>query len=421
MKRFFPVMLLAVLLLGFLPFGVRAAGSASLSGPSVVRAGDSISVVLRAGGGIQGGEGTISYDSTVLTYQGFTQLIGSDFEVSVPGERFMFSYGDAIKSIESVTGIFQLNFTVKADVAPGTVIRVQATNVILSAGDADQSVGTLTYSTTVAEPLSDNCSLKAMTVTGATISPAFSSSVTNYRATVPFSTSKIDVAATADHEKARVSVQNPGLTAGSTTYVQVTVTAENGATKTYTIAVTREQDPNYVPSSNRELKSLSVEGYALSPAFDKAVTQYYVWLPYEAETLRVSAEAEDSKAGLVIGEAALLPGIRADIPVVVTAEDGTQKTYTVTAVRAPEHEKTEQYINGDRETLPPEAPEETVPQATEPPTEPAQTAPDATQPTAPAPAEDTGYSLLALIVAAALGALLAASVTVLIFCWKKIF
>ena len=173
-------------------------------------------------------------------------------------------------------------------------------------------------------------------------------------------------------------MNNPSLTAGGTTNVRVTVTAENGATKTYTISVKREQDPNYVKSTNNNLGSLSVEGYTLSPAFSADVTQYYVWLPYETETVNISASAADGKASSSVGACdSLTPGVGTDVPVTVTAEDGSQKVYTVTVVRAPAHEDVEQYLTGEREV--PTEPE------TEPVTEP-ENEPE-TEPTAPAPTE----------------------------------
>ena len=56
---------------------------------------------------------------------------------------------------------------------------------------------------------------------------------------------------------------------------------------------------------------------------------------------------------MVIGEQTILsPGQGTDIAVTVTAEDGTQLTYTVTAVRAPAYEDTERYLGGERETEP---------------------------------------------------------------------
>ena len=422
MKTFFSLLCLSVFLLSFAAVGVRAAGSASLSGPSTVRAGDSITVTFYAGGGIKGGNGSLSYDNAVLTLQSTQSLIGGTYAVELSGSHFVFYDNSMENPISGTAAIFSMTFSVNAGVAPGTAFSVKATGVTLSDGNADQSVGTVSYQSTIAPPLSDNADLKTLTVAGANISPAFSPATTNYTASVPFATSKIDISAAADHKNAKVAVSNPALTPGGTTYVKITVTAENGATKTYTIAVARAQDPNYVASNNADLKTLSVEGYSLSPAFDKAVTQYYVWLPYETQTLSLSAETEDAKAAVVIDVPELLPGFGTDIPVTVTAEDGTVKVYTVTAVRAPEYEKTEDYINGEREE--PQPTEPTV-DPTEAPTEPTEATNATEEPTQPpripqaVAQEPTGYTLTALVSTGMVAALMGAAVTLLICSQKK--
>ena len=135
---------------------------------------------------------------------------------------------------------------------------------------------------------------------------------------------------------------------------------------------------NYVESGNCNLADLWVEGYVLSPAFAADVDKHYVWLPYEAETVTIGATPEDSKATVAVDNSIMLEaGKGTDIPVTVTAENGTQKIYTVTAVRAPAPENVEQYLNchHDLEPAPTEPPTEPVtePEATEP-------APEATEP-----------------------------------------
>ena len=419
MKKLLSCLILAALVLCLVPTA-SAAGGAYMSGPTTVRAGDTISVTFYAGGGIHGGNGSISYDSSVLTYQGYSQLVGGSYALEFGGSYFLFYDNSMASPIEGYAGIFRMNFTVNANVAPGTTFSVSATGVTLSAGESDIGVGTVSYTATIAEPLSDNCSLKSMTVTGANITPAFSPAVTNYSASVPFTTGSVTVSAEAEHPGAKVSVSNPALTPGGTTFVQVTVTAENGTTKTYSIAIARAQDPNYVESDNAYLSSLSVEGYTLSPVFDKNVTQYYVWLPYEAESVSLFAEVEDEKASVVIGTVeTLTPGAGTNIPVTVTAENDAQKVYTVTVVRAPEHEKAEAYINGQRE-IPEEPVEEPVVEETEPATEPTE-APVVQTPVTPTEVP-TGYSLTTLIITAVVAALLGAGVMALIkFRRKKLF
>lgn len=399
MRKIVTVLVLMAVLLCMIP-AVSAAGSAYWGGPSVVRAGDTIVLTFYAGGGIYGGSGAISYNSDILTLQSCTPAIGGNWAVELGGSNFVFYDNTMRNPITGSSAIFQATFQVSASAQPGAEVWVRATGVTLSDGEQDMGMGTVSYSKTVAEPLSDNCNLASMTVTGATISPAFSAQTTRYTAKVPFTVSSIGVEAKAEHDGAKVSVSNPTLAAGATTNVVITVTAENGTTKSYTIAVAREQDPNYVESDNANLSSLSVDGYAMSPAFSPEVLQYYVWLPYEAKSVAVNAEQEDKKAQYQIGAyEQLIPGKGTDIAVTVTAEDGSQKVYTVTVVRAPSHDQVEQFLAGERE------PEPTEPEPTDPP---------ATQPQE-LEEKPAGYSTQTVILVAVAGILAGAAIVAIIW------
>lgn len=367
MKKFLLCLLVIALLTTQIP-AVFAAGSASLSGPGTVRAGDTIEIKFTAGGGIYGGEGKISYDESLLTYKKFSSSLSGDWdaEYNAGTNKFVFYDNRMSTPITGSKTIFKITFTVNKNLEPGTKFSVTASGIKLSGeNNKESSLGSKTYSATIAPPLSGNCKLASLTVSNATISPAFSSGTTSYTASVPFTTDTLKVSAKAEDSDAKVTVKNTKLTAGKTTTVSITVKAANGTTKTYSIKVKRAQDPNYVPSSNAELKALSVKDFQLSPAFSPDVKQYYVWLPYEVEKITLSGETADSKAELTIGEAAALTaGKGTDIPVTITAEDGTQQVYTVTAIRAPAPADTDAFLNPQPPTEP--EPEPTVEPTTEP-------------------------------------------------------
>lgn len=188
-------------------------------------------------------------------------------------------------------------------------------------------------------PGSTDNTLKSLTVSNATISPAFSPSVTNYTAEVPFEISKLDLTYQANDPKATVSVNNPTLTVDGTTNVTIKVTSESGSSKTYTITVKRAQDSNYQLSGNNNLSGITVDGFLLSPVFSAENTQYIVWLPYKTESITVRGTAADSKASVeVIGGSDLVAGQDNEIQVICTAENGEQKIYYVIAKRAAAHD-----------------------------------------------------------------------------------
>lgn len=320
---------------------LAASASASLTGPGTVRAGDTITLSFNLNGsGIFGASGTLSYDSSQVTLSGTEQKIGSPWAVEFNGNNFVAYDNNLSNPINSNKTLFIVTFKVKS-VAVGTNIKISYADVTATDGNADTKVGTATYSAKIAAPLSSENTLSSLTVKNATISPAFSAGTTSYTASVPFEVSKLDVSATAKDSKAKVSINSPTLTPNGTTNVTITVTAENGASKTYTIAVTRAQDPNYEPSGNNKLSGITVNGFLLSPVFSADVTQYVVWLPYETTSITISGSAEDSKASVeVVGGENLAAGQDNPVKVICTAENGEKKEYTVIVKRAAAHDGT---------------------------------------------------------------------------------
>lgn len=97
-----------------------------------------------------------------------------------------------------------------------------------------------------------------------------------------------------------------------------------------------DSEPDYTPSTpgksgNNALSTLTVSAGTLTPAFDPAVTEYTLSLPQGTEKLTLTATPSDSNATVQgDGELTLREGENT-LPLVVTAENGDTKTYTVTA------------------------------------------------------------------------------------------
>jgi hypothetical protein len=179
--------------------------------------------------------------------------------------------------------------------------------------------------------LSSNANLATLSVSPGWLDQTFNYNTTGYTVTVPNATTSITVSATvADTGKAayQQSPANPvSLSAGSN-IITITVTAENGTTRTYSIIVTRTP-----LSANANLGSLSVSTGTLSPAFSANIPAYTVLVPNVTSSITVTASPADSNASLslVSPYTATLSGNTTSIPITVTAEDGsTTRIYTVT-------------------------------------------------------------------------------------------
>ena len=341
MKRTASLALALILCLTMLmPLTALAAPSASatLTGPGTVRAGDTITLTFNLNGqNLEALETNLNYDKSQLELLDNQWVGAKSWILEVNGDVFIAYDNDMSTPVNGNKGLFTLRFKVK-NLAVGTEVKVSFTDTVATDTIEDAEIGTVTYSAKIAAPKSGNSVLGSLSVKDVTLSPAFSADTTTYTASVPFSVSKLDIKATAADSKATVAVSGNDLTPGATTNVTVTVTAENGSKTTYTIQVTRAQDPNYTPSKENDLSSMRVDGFLLSPVFDPDVTKYLVWLPYETEKITVYASAKDSKAKVeVIGSSSLQPGKDNEIKVVCTAEDGTAQTYIIIAKRAAAH------------------------------------------------------------------------------------
>lgn len=84
-------------------------------------------------------------------------------------------------------------------------------------------------------------------------------------------------------------------------------------------------------SSNNYLKSLSVDGYELSPKFDKKTLEYSLELENDVRSITVNAKEEDSKASIKGGGNYSLNEGSNDITITVTAQNGNAKNYVIHA------------------------------------------------------------------------------------------
>ena len=94
----------------------------------------------------------------------------------------------------------------------------------------------------------------------------------------------------------------------------------------------QEIDINKKYSSDNYLKELSIDGYELSPTFNKDTLEYTVSLDYDVEKINVIVKANDTKANVKgLGEIKVNEGSN-NIEIVVTAENGNERVYKINAV-----------------------------------------------------------------------------------------
>ena len=353
------LVLVLALLLALLPQRAEAA-SAALSGNSAVQAGSTVTLKLSiSGSNIMGVEATLDYDSSVLEYTNYDQQI-SGWTMDNSGLKFIL-YGVS-NPINSSTNVLSVTFRVKSGLESGAALSASFKDIVVTDGNNEANIGSTSWSGKVDAPLSSNCDLSSLSCSNATLSPAFSSGTTYYSAKVPYAVESLNLSYKTADAAARATVSGNSLVVGTNT-VTVTCTAATGAKKTYTISVTREQDPNYKPSTDAMLKELTLDVGSLSPKFSGAVTEYVAYVPYETASATLSGVARDEKA-LNVTESTMRLTNEGDnvMTVTCTAEDGTTaKTYTVHVYRMPKYEgiiPTMEIIDPD---TPPEPPTYSIP------------------------------------------------------------
>ena len=86
-------------------------------------------------------------------------------------------------------------------------------------------------------------------------------------------------------------------------------------------------------SSNNYLKSLKIEEASLTPEFSKETTSYKANIGKDIEKLKINASAEDDKSKVEISGNEELKEGENTVKIIVTAENGETKTYTITVTK----------------------------------------------------------------------------------------
>ena len=157
------------------------------------------------------------------------------------------------------------------------------------------------------------------------MTPKFSPSVYEYNLEVEGKVKKVNVSATLEDTKSNMIISdniNDELKPGETNKIVITVTAEDGSKKAYTLNVKRG-----ALSNDTSLKSLKIKE-AKDFKLKKDVYKYSIKVKDNVKKLTISYELADENAEIEIeGNKKLKDG--SVVKVIVTAQDGTKKEYQI--------------------------------------------------------------------------------------------
>ena len=124
---------------------------------------------------------------------------------------------------------------------------------------------------------------------------------------------------------------NATVTAKSTIALFDESQSTPSGSKTFSLKTQEEIEASY--SKDAYLKSLGVEGYSVTPEFDKEKYEYELEVENEVEKIEINARVNDANASVAgAGEKELIEGPN-KFEIVVTAQKGNSLTYTLTVTR----------------------------------------------------------------------------------------
>lgn len=231
-------------------------------------------------------------------------------------------------------------------VAVGRYVRFYA-NTGLS-GNAQNAISLLEFE---AYGHAVSADLSSLVLSTGGLVPAFTSAGITYTQQVGYDTDSLTVTPTTADSTAIVAVngvrvasgQASGsihLSVGSNT-ITLVVTPVYGASKTYTVTVTRA-DSQYL--SSLTLMS-GTNTYGLTPTFSKTLGAYTATVPFDASTVTVMPVAEGTTSTIKVNGATVASGsasapiamnVGANTPITVECSlaSGVKQTYTITVTRA---------------------------------------------------------------------------------------
>ena len=189
---------------------------------------------------------TVSYDTSVFSFVDCsTSYSGGNGSITATAGTYSITLkavgeGNSKVSLAATDGVLTDAGT-KLDSVEGSSTRIQVGSATTTQSDTSTTTDTKTDQTENKNLSADN-SLQSLSLSAGTLSPAFTGKTVQYTASVGNDVTKVTVNAVPANEKATIEsiTGNENLSVGANT-VKVVVKAENGATATYTITVTRGQ------------------------------------------------------------------------------------------------------------------------------------------------------------------------------------
>lgn len=276
------------------------------------------------------------------------------FGIAIDGSGNLFvSNGDnTVMQVKPVGGYYLntalplgLSFSNATGAISGTPATLSpATNYHVTAYSFSGSK-TATVNIKVVSGVADLADLK---ISSGTLSPAFATLTQQYTESVSNTVTSVKITPTTADANATVRIDGIAVASGATSpelhlvvgpnLIKTVVTAQNGTVKTYFITVTRAL------SSDANLANIAISKGTLTPAFAPLTTIYTATVPDNASYISIWPPTSDPFATVRVNGRQVTPGkSTGSIPlavgpnfftILVKAQDGTLKTYSLKVTKA---------------------------------------------------------------------------------------
>lgn len=235
------------------------------------------------------------------------------------------------------------------EVTSGTIsipLNVGDNTVTVSVKAEDGMVNTYTLKITRAAA-AGNPDLQTLTLSSGLLNPAYAAGTLNYTASVHYGVSSVDVTVAPVEATSTMTINGENATSGvakavslavGSNSIPIVVTAQDHSMKTYIVDITRA-----AAATNADLASLAISVGTLSPGFSSSTLSYSASGAYSQTSLNLTATTSSEYATLTIGGQSATSGVAKSIalsvglnsiPIVITAQNGTTKTYTLSFTRS---------------------------------------------------------------------------------------
>lgn len=183
---------------------------------------------------------------------------------------------------------------------------------------------------------STNKALKDLVIENYKLSPEFTPETTKYSVEVKGDVDKLEISPVLQDEKSKFTIEgNENLKVGNN-IIKITVTAEDGTTRIYTIAVSKTSGES-TATEMLKLKDLKVNNANLQPSFSSEITNYVVEVdnPSSIKADAVVAIAEDADVEVTVSESENTEKNEKIITIMLEDKEGTKTgVYQITVKKA---------------------------------------------------------------------------------------